>query len=158
MKKTTNENKIETNVEIEKNDNSFSKKKLYLSIGAVLLALGFVLFVACFVWVLVKDSSIESTRWERTLPMIIMLVSLVPMGVGTALLVIANKKWKNTKAPIEKVEKEEKPKKPKNYPKKNRNPRLGEIAYWRVEEQKPEEDNPFDMIEISLTDKKDKNT
>lgn len=131
------------------------KRRSYILSGSILLTVGLLLFIGCFVWTFIADSTIELTRLERAIPLIVMFVSLVPMLIGISLIVIANKKWKSHSKNLESVSSQDKHDiRPKKYPKKNRNPRLGEIAYWRVDETSPEENTPFDYAEVSLKENK----
>jgi hypothetical protein len=153
-----------TNVESEKNEETTSSKmQINLSkyrgnivSGSILFSIGLLLFLGCFIWTFIADSTIELTRLERAVPMIVMLVSLFPIAIGLALIIIANKKWKSVEDNFEtKTSQKEKTKTTKKMPKRNRNPRLGEIAYWRIDEDKAEEETPFDYVEVSLNQKKE---
>lgn len=141
-------------------NNSKDNKKSLNLIGSLLLCIGFLCFVCFFVWVVVKGTSVDATRWQRLLPMILMLISLLPIIAGLALIIIASRGEKLQKIEGEsRYERKQKKAAAKLYkkPKKDRDPRLGEIAYWRIEEEKPTKaTNPFDIEEISPNQPVDK--
>ena len=99
------------------NDNGRDKQEVLINTGVVLSSLGAAGFIACFVWLIVKATIIESTRLQKLLPVIIGVIFLLMCIVGILLIGFARH---SMGAISDEYENKSKARPPKE-------PRLGEI-------------------------------
>lgn len=99
------------------NDNGRDKQEVLINTGVVLSSLGAAGFIACFVWLIVKATIIESTRLQKLLPVIIGVIFLLMCIVGILLISFARHSMGGISDEYENKSKARPPKEP----------RLGEI-------------------------------
>ena len=140
------------------NDVKLKRQKSMNIAGLILCLLGIFGFIGCFIWFIVSASQIESTRFDRILPMLIFVFCLALFVLGIVFLVLSKKGNEDEKQNDNDFEEDDSFNKrlaTTGTINREKKLKLGEIAYWAIEDLDSNGNNNEDAsIQKSVVEEK----